>query len=146
MGGYMATAKTDLWSTPRDVIEAIEQEFGPIELDVAASKSNAVCQNYFDIDANGLDQDWKASLTYANPPYGRVLLDWVRKALNEYDNGNSERIVMLLPSRTDVRWFHLLYERPEVEIRFLKGRLKYGSGTAPAPFGSIIVIIGKELV
>ena len=144
MGGYMATAKTDLWSTPDHVIEAIEQEFGPIELDVAASKSNAVCQAYFDVDANGLDQEWKSSLTYANPPYGRVLLEWVRKALNEYENGNSKRIVMLLPSRTDVRWFHLLYEHNDVEIRFLKGRLKYGEGSAPAPFGSIIVIIGKE--
>ena len=137
MGGYMATALTDRWATPPSIIEDVQSEFGTIQLDPAADESNAVAERFFDEEANGLIQDWNAELVYVNPPYGRVLLDWVKKGLHEFDVGNAKRIVMLLPSRTCTRWFHLLYSRSDVEIRFIKGRLKYGDGSAPAPFPSL---------
>ena len=142
MGGYMATAITDRWSTPPHIIQEVQEEFGSITLDPSADAENAVAERFFDKEQDGLKQAWNASLVYVNPPYGRVLLDWVKKALLEYDNGNSKRIVMLLPSRTCTRWFHLLYARKDVELRFIKGRLKYGDGTSPAPFPSLLVVIG----
>lgn len=140
----MATAKTDQWATPPHIIEQVVQEFGVIGLDPSADESNAVAERFFNVEQDGLKQPWKAPLVYCNPPYGRVILDWVKKALHEYQVGNAERIVMLLPSRTCTRWFHLLYGRSDVELRFIKGRLKYGDGTSPAPFPSLLAIIGKN--
>ncbi len=144
MGGYMPPAVTDKWSSPSKIIEQIIEEFGPINLDPAASHDNAICSRYFTEEDDGLKMPWEANLVYINPPYGRILNEWVAKALNEYDSGRSKRIVMLLPSRTCTRWFHALYARSDVEIRFIKGRLKYGDGSSPAPFPSIVVIIGRN--
>jgi len=142
MTAYMPQAKTDQWASPPHIIEAVIAEFGSIDLDPAASGSNAVAEDFYDEEADGLTMGWNGDLVYVNPPYGRVLNKWVAKALSEYDAGNARRIVMLLPSRTCTRWFHALYTRDDVEIRFIKGRLKYGDGSSPAPFPSMLVIIG----
>lgn len=142
MSGYMPPSKTDNWSTPPHVIESLIKEFGKIDLDPASSKDNAVAGRFYTKETNGLEQMWIGDLVYVNPPYGRGLIDWVKKALEEFEAKRAQKIVMLLPSRTCTRWFHLLYERDDVEIRFFKGRLKYGDGSSPAPFPSILVIIG----
>tara|TARA_Y100000004_G_scaffold184778_1_gene234169 strand:+ start:353 stop:796 length:444 start_codon:yes stop_codon:yes gene_type:complete len=142
MGGYMATAVTDMWSTPRHIIAEVIEEFGAIDLDPASSDSNAVCERYYTKEDDGLTQAWNADLVYVNPPYGRVIAEWVQKALHEYQQGNAQTIVMLLPARTCTKWFHLLYEKSYVELRFIKGRLKYGDGKTSAPFPSMLVIIG----
>lgn len=48
---------------------------------------------------------------------------------------------MLIPARTDTIWFHrFLYKKPNVDIRFLKGRLKFSGSKNSAPFPSMIVI------
>ncbi len=140
--GYMPQAKTDDWASPKHVIDSVIEEFGHIDLDPASSKHNAVARRFYTEETNGLEQMWIGKLVYVNPPYGRVLLQWVGKAIEEYEAKRAKKIVMLLPSRTCTRWFHLLYGRDDVEIRFYKGRLKYGVGTSPAPFPSILVIIG----
>lgn len=140
----MPRALTDKWASPPHIIEQVIQEFGEISLDPAASVDNAVCSRYFTEEEDGLKRSWRGNLVYVNPPYGRILNEWVAKALYEYDMGRSKRIVMLLPSRTCTRWFHALYARSDVEIRFIKGRLKYGDGSSPAPFPSILVIIGRN--
>lgn len=140
----MPRALTDKWSSPPHIIEQVIQEFGEISLDPAASVDNAICSRYFTEEEDGLKRSWRGNLVYVNPPYGRILNEWVAKALYEYDMGRSKRIVMLLPSRTCTRWFHALYARSDVEIRFIKGRLKYGDGSSPAPFPSILVIIGRN--
>jgi len=139
---YIDKAKTDDWASPKHVIDSVIQEFGHIDLDPASSKHNAVAGRFFTKETNGLEQMWIGDLVYVNPPYGRVLLQWVGKAIEEYEAKRAKKIVMLLPSRTCTRWFHLLYGRKDVEIRFYKGRLKYGDGTKPSPFPSILVIIG----
>jgi len=138
----MPQAVTDKWSTPTHVIDSVIEEFGKIDLDPAASKENAVAGRFYTEETNGLEQIWIGDLVYVNPPYGRALNQWVKKAIHEYEQQRAKKIVMLLPSRTCTRWFHLLYERDDVEIRFYKGRLKYGDGSSPAPFPSILVIIG----
>lgn len=144
MTAYMPQAQTDKWATPPHIIEDVVKEFGTIDLDPAASHDNAVAHRYFTEEVNGLNVAWRGNLVYVNPPYGRVLNEWVAHALDQFDSGNAKRIVMLLPSRTCTRWFHSLYERSDVEIRFIKGRLKYGDGSSPAPFPSILVIIGCD--
>lgn len=141
MGGYMATAQTVEWNTPSTLREQLIEEFGVFDLDPATTIQNPMnAEHFYTVNEDGLKQPWLGSNVYVNPPYGRVLSHWVSKALEEFEGGRAKRIVMLLPSRTCTRWFHSIYERG-FEIRFIKGRLKYGDGKNPAPFPSIIVII-----
>lgn len=136
------SSKTDLWATPQDYFDKCVEEFGIFDLDPAANSQNAKAKNYFTLEDDGLIQEWKADLVWLNPPYGRMLSKFVKKALHEYDRGNSKKIVMLLPARTDTRWFWSFYERPDVEVRFIKGRLKFGGSKNSAPFPSCLVVIG----
>ena len=71
-----------------------------------------------------------------NPPYGRVINDWMKKAWEEHEKGAT--VVALVPSRTDTKWFHNYAIKGEV--RFIKGRLKFGGSKDPAPFPNCIVI------
>ena len=136
------SSKTDLWSTPEDFFQGCVEEYGTFDLDPAANAENAKADRFFTKEDDGLSQDWKAELVWLNPPYGRVIKDWVSKALSEYDKGHAKKIIMLLPSRTDTRWFWSFYEREDVEVRFIKGRLKFGGLKTSAPFPSCLVVIG----
>lgn len=141
--GYMPKAKTVEWKTPRWLFEKLVWEFGEFDLDPAATEENALCETYYTEKEDGLKRGWFGKV-YCNPPYGAGLVKWVRKAVGSVNNGYCSLVVMLLPARTDTIWFHkYLYEKPNVEIRFLKGRLKYGGQKHCAPFPSMIVIIRK---
>lgn len=75
---------------------------------------------------------------FCNPPYGREITKWVRKAYEEAHKKDT-LVVMLVPARTDTKWFHdYVYNR--AEIRFIKGRLTFGDSTEHAPFPSVVVI------
>jgi phage N-6-adenine-methyltransferase len=136
----MKTAVSVEWNTPTPLKEDLIQEFGRFDLDPATTEENPMnAFAYFTIEEDGLLQPWNAKTVYVNPPYGRIISKWIDKALNEFECGRCEKVVMLLPSRTCTRWFHRLYEGG-YEIRFFKGRLRYGD-RGPAPFPSILVII-----
>lgn len=76
---------------------------------------------------------------FCNPPYGRKETGiWVKKCYEESLKSNT-KVVMLIPSRTDTKWFHE-YIYGKAEIRFIKGRLKFNDGKESAPFPSMIVI------
>ena len=82
---------------------------------------------------------------FCNPPYGREIGKWVKKAYMTQKAAQNYKcitlIVMLLPARTDTKWFHeYIYNKENVEIRFLKGRLKFGDSKNAAPFPSMVVI------
>ena len=81
---------------------------------------------------------------FCNPPYGKPIKDFVLKAAYEIQH-NATVIVMLLPARTDTRWFHdYLYNKPNVAIRFLRGRLKFGGRKDNAPFPNMIVVMWRN--
>lgn len=88
---------------------------------------------------DGLSIDW-GKRVYVNPPYGKYIPIWLNKAINEIKKGNSELIVFLIPSYTDVKWFHEIVLPLSYEIRFIKGRLKFGDHNNTAPFASMVVI------
>lgn len=90
---------------------------------------------------DGLQIDW-GSRVYVNPPYGKAIKIWLEKALQEL-NKKSKTIVFLLPAYTDVRWFHDIVLPKAKEIRFIKGRLKFGEHNNSAPFASMVVIFEK---
>nr|UWF92264.1 MAG: DNA N-6-adenine-methyltransferase [Bacteriophage sp.] len=133
------SSKTDMWATPQDFFDALDAEFH-FTLDACAVKENAKCAAYYTPEQNGLDQPWTGQV-WCNPPYGRNVGQWVKKAHDTASGGGC--VVMLLPARTDTRWFHD-YIYGKTEVRFIKGRLKFGGCQNAAPFPSMVVIFGGE--
>jgi site-specific DNA-methyltransferase (adenine-specific) len=133
------SSKTDMWATPQDFFDALDAEFH-FTLDACAVKENAKCTAYYTPEQNGLDQPWTGQV-WCNPPYGRNVGQWVKKAHDTASGGGC--VVMLLPARTDTRWFHD-YIYGKTEVRFIKGRLKFGGCQNAAPFPSMVVIFGGE--
>ena len=131
------SSKEEKWATPQDFFDKLNDEFH-FTLDAAASPDNAKCANYFTEEQDGLVQSWGGHTVWCNPPYCRKTGLWVKKAYEEHQRTGCT-VVMLLPSRTDVRWFHD-YILGKAEIRFIKGRLKFGGSKNFAPFPSIVVI------
>lgn len=133
------------WETPQDLFDELNNEFH-FGIDLAATKENTKCPVYFDMSMDALSFPWPIGETcWLNPPYGRGVGRWVEKAYKDSINGTT--IVCLLPARTDTRWFHdyvwdetLNRSRDNVELRLLKGRLKFGGATNSAPFPSMIVV------
>ena len=135
MNSVLFSSKKEEWETPQDLFDELNREFS-FTVDVAALPENAKCSRYYTPETDGLLQDWTGETVWCNPPYGSKIVDFVRKAAQ-----SKAKTVMLIPSRTDTRWFHeYIYGKENVKIRFIKGRLKFGGGTNSAPFPSMIVI------
>ena len=133
----MFSSKTDLWSTPNDFFDKLNDEFH-FTLDPCSTHENAKCYKHFTEEENGLLQDWGNEVVFCNPPYGRQIKYWVKKAYEESQKDNTT-VVMLIPARTDTVYFHE-YIYHKAEIRFIKGRLKFGDAKNSAPFPSMVVI------
>ena len=133
----MFSSKTDLWETPQDLFDKLNNEF-QFTLDVCATPENAKCDKFYTKEQDGLKHPWKGTV-WCNPPYGRGIGQWVRRALFASVSGST--VVMLLPARTDTKWFHdYIYKRNNVEIRFIRGRLKFGGSKNSASFPPMVVI------
>ncbi len=126
----MFSSATDRWATPRAVYDALDAEF------------------HFDFDPCPLDGNgdgllpmfcaWRGKRVFCNPPYGAGLGEWLKRGLE------ADVAVFLIPARTDTKWFHEIALPRAREIRFLKGRLKFGDAKNSAPFPSMLVIFQKE--
>ena len=136
----MFSSKSDVWETPQGFFNALNQEFC-FDLDVCALPENAKCENFYTPEIDGLSQPWKGNV-WCNPPYGREISKWVKQAHISAKTGSANLVVMLLPARTDTRWFHK-YIYQKAEIRFIPGRLKFGNAKNAAPFPSMVVIFKK---
>jgi len=123
------------WSTPDDIFKPLEEEFG-FTLDVAASDENAKCIEYISSERDGLKTPWKG-VCWCNPPYGRGLSKWVRKAVWETWNGVST--VVLIPVRSNTIWWHELCI-PFGEIRFVKGRPKFSGASEGLPWPLAVIV------
>lgn len=136
---YHAPSKNYEWETPDNIFLPLREEFG-LAVDVCATPENAKCQIYFSPQQDGLTIDWSAYYPRAlwmNPPYGKEIGRWIRKAYDESTRGAT--VVCLIPSRTDTSWWHDYCLKGEV--RYLRGRICFkGSRVGRAPFPSVIVI------
>jgi site-specific DNA-methyltransferase (adenine-specific) len=123
----MFSSVHDDWSTPKDTYDALDKEFrfndDPCPLG----------------GTDGLDREWGSS-TFVNPPYSKIK-EWVAYAYSQSQKGKT--VVMLIPSRTDTRWWHDFVMKAK-EIRFIKGRLKFGGQKNSAPFPSAVVIFRDQ--
>ena len=130
------SSTTDLWATPQDFFDELNEEF-EFTLDPCATPDNAKCAKFFTKEQDGLKQDWTGERVFCNPPYGRAIGAWVKKCHDEAQKGTL--VVMLIPARTDTSYFHdYIYHK--AEIRFIRGRLKFGGASQGAPFPSMVVI------
>lgn len=151
----MFSKASDEWSTPQDFYDGLHAEFG-FQVDAAATRQNTKCQIYYGLDWDGISRTvecrgdalnssrWLELPTWCNPPYSKCR-DFVARAAQERLRG--VLTVMLIPSRTDTRYFHEhLWDaekhatRPGIELRFVKGRLKFGGQKNCAPFPSMVVV------
>lgn len=130
------SSNSDEWETPQNLFDELNREFN-FDLDVCATSDNHKCPVYFTKEDNGLSKNWGGYRVWLNPPYSEID-KWVEKAYRETRNDNTV-VVMLIPSRTDTRYFHnYIYQR--TEIRFIKGRLHFNDSKGGAPFPSMIVV------
>ena len=131
------SSKSNEWTTPQHLFDELNQEFN-FTLDPCATEENAKCSKHFTIEDDGLSKDWSNDVVFMNPPYGREIKKWIKKAYEESLNGAT--VVCLIPARTDTTYWHdFIFEKAD-DIRFLKGRLKFGNGKNSAPFPSAIVV------
>ena len=128
------SSATDLWATPQDFFDKLNDEFG-FETDVCAVAENAKCKRFFTKEDDGLAQVW-TGVCWMNPPYGREIGHWMAKAWRSAQAGAT--VVCLVPARTDTAWWHDYAAK--AEVRFIRGRLKFGGHQNAAPFPSAIVI------
>ena len=123
------------WPTPQGVFDELNEQFN-FTLDPCATHENTKCERYFTAEDDGFIQDWGQERVFMNPPYGREIKDWMKKAYESSRNGAT--VVCLVPARTDTQWFHDYAVKGEVIA--IKGRLKFGDSQNSAPFPSAIVI------
>lgn len=145
----MFSKASDEWSTPIALYNALDAEFR-FDVDAAATRENCLTPVYFGLDhpfqCDALNMEWfpYGRTFWLNPPYSKCR-DFIGKAAQQTGKGCT--VVCLVPARTDTRWWHehvwdrqKEQPRPGVEIRFVKGRLKFGGATVGAPFPSVVII------
>jgi phage N-6-adenine-methyltransferase len=130
----LLSSKRYEWETPQDLFDGLDREFG-FTTDVCATDENAKCKRFFTIGDDGLKQKW-SGVCWMNPPYGRGIIKWMKKAYESSKQGVT--VVCLVPARTDTKWWHEFSMKGE--IRFIRGRIKFGDRKKDAPFPSAIVI------
>lgn len=139
------SSKTEVWSTPQVLFDRLNAIHG-FTLDVCALPENAKCQKFYTPEMDGLKQDWWDNVCWMNPPYGREIGKWVKKAYEatfmDWQHTGA-KVVCLLPARTDTAWWHD-YVLPYGKVDFLRGRLKFGGHKNSAPFPSAVVIFERQ--
>lgn len=126
------------WPTPQALFDELSVVFGGFTLDPCATPQNAKCPRFFTAEEDGLRQPWTGRV-FMNPPYGRQIDKWVKKAWEESQKG--ALVVCLLPARVDTRWWHDYVRHGYVY--FIRGRVKFGDACNSAPFPSAVVAFGK---
>jgi phage N-6-adenine-methyltransferase len=158
---YMQPAKRKDWQTPAQLFEFLASLYGPFDLDpcgAVGSYASEHCADYW--TEGGLEQPWWGRV-FVNPPYGPELRLWVPKCRREAELGNAERVVALLPARTDAVWWHRdvagrrwadgrdslgsmrSFDGPAAEVLFLRGRVRFtvpGRRSVSATFPSVVVV------
>ena len=128
MNSVMFSSATDEWATPQDLFDSLDKR--------VMEDRGIVWQ------MRKLSKNWGGQSVFCNPPYGRQIGKWVQKALEESQKPGTV-VVMLIPARTDTSWFHD-YIYGKAEVRFVRGRIKFGEAKNNAPFPSMIVVFGGD--
>lgn len=137
----MFSSNIQTWETPKSFFKKLNEEF-KFNLDPCCEIVTAKCHKYYTEKENGLIQDWGGHTVFVNPPYGRHQIEWIKKAYEESKKENTI-VVCLIPARPDTKiWHDIIF--PYADIRFIKGRLKFGDSKNSAPFPSALIIFDKN--
>ena len=140
MNDGMYSSSSCEWETQQKLFDELDAEFH-FTLDPCSTDLNAKCSKHYTKEQNGLIQDWSGETVFCNPPYGKGIEAWCRKCYEHSIGGGTA--VMLIPARTDTAYFHdWIYGK--AEIRFLRGRIRYGNSKWNAPFPSMIAIFRRK--
>jgi len=136
------SSKSDKWETPKWLFNLLDDKYS-FNLDPCASHETAKCKNYFTPQEDGLNKDWimnngRMARVFMNPPYGREIAKWIKKAWEESQK-NGALVICLIPARTDTSYWHDYIFPFADTILFIRGRLKFGGHKNPAPFPSAVV-------
>lgn len=150
----MFSSKSNEWETPKELFDLLNEEF-KFTLDAASTDENHLCEKYYTQKTDGLTKSWAGESAYLNPPYGRGIGKWVKKAADEALQENTS-VVCLVPARVDTKWFQ--NNCKDAAVRLIRGRLKFVNRTLPswredgkfkttgAPFPSMIIILNKDYI
>ena len=127
--------------TPKEFFDELSGIFN-FTLDACALPENAKCKDYYTPEDNGLSKPWRGGV-WCNPPYGREISSWVKKAYEESQKEYNSFVLMLLPARTDTRWWWE-YVQGKATLFFIKGRVKFGDHNVGAPFPSVLALYMKD--
>ncbi len=143
----MMTSKTNEWYTPDKIFNDLDNEFN-FDLDPCATNESAKCLLYYTQEDDGLSKSWVGHNVFMNPPYGREIKDWIKKAYEESLKENTT-VVALIPARTDTRYWHDYIFGKATQIRFVKGRIGFvneeGIETSGCTFPSAIIVWSKSI-
>ena len=137
IGSALFTSDSDEWSTPQAFYDLLDREFH-FTLDPCATAENAKCAKFYTKEDNGLDPfRWRYQVIFCNPPYSQIK-EWTQVCW-EATCHMGTTVVLLIPSRTDTKYWHRWIMRAS-EVRFVRGRLKFGGATNSAPFPSAVAV------
>lgn len=142
MNNVLFSKKTDEWETPKDLFDKLNNIFS-FTLDPCATVNNAKCKKFYTKDQNGLLKSWKNETVFCNPPYSQIKL-WVKKCYEEFKL-NKVTVILLLPARTDTKYFHEFISGNAL-LFFIKGRLHFNNSINSAPFPSIIAVFTNKKI
>jgi site-specific DNA-methyltransferase (adenine-specific) len=131
------------WDTPQAFYDKLDRQFS-FTLDPCATEASAKCTKYYTKEDDGLVQDWGEQTVFVNPPYGRGIGVWLKKGYEESKKHNTT-VVMLVPARTDTKWWHDYVMRAK-EVHLVRGRLKFGTSDNAAPFPSAVVVFHSNML
>ena len=138
----MASSEKTDWATPQEWFDYLHLEF-KFTLVPCSTHDNAKCPHHYTHAEDGLGQSWAEERVFMNPPYGRELPKWMRKAyLEARDYG--ALVICFVPARVDTEWWHRFAAKAS-EVRFPIGRVKFIGADAVAPFPVAIVIFRPRL-
>ena len=126
-------AGTSEWYTPGWLLERIAAFYGGSYFDPCPASHGVIREN-------GLAGSWQGKRVYVNPPYGKAIEPWIRKAMTE----PAREIILLVPAYTETRWFAPLYAHT---LCFVSGRIRFeyrGKSEQPAPHPSVLVYRGRR--
>lgn len=130
------------WLTPPEILTRVTSALGAIDLDPCSNSGepNVPARRHFVEGDDGLAHAWFGRV-FVNPPYGRVIGQWVNKLRDEFAAGRVEAAIALVPARTDTKWFMLLRD---CALCFIRGRLHFSNSYTGAPFPSVVAYFGPD--
>lgn len=135
MNKVLFSSKSVEWETPQDLFDKLNSIYH-FTLDPCATKNNKKCSKFYSRKDDGLSKNWNKEIVFMNPPYGKEISKWMKKAFESWKQG--AKVCCLIPARTDTIWWHDYVEDKAISVNFIKGRLNFG-GKYNAPFPSVLV-------